>query len=121
MLKHWDTHAEYQHFISEAVTSLNPSQLKRLYSMSDSWNKLTSMNLDPVGDFLAPFYSDTGRPAINQPQILRSLVLMLDRKFTSLTNWVAELQSDDLLAMLIGCSPGHLPPLGSYFDFIDRL
>ena len=121
MLKHWDTHAEYQHFISEAVTLLNPSQLKRLHSMSDSWNKLTSMNLDPVGDFLAPFYSDTGRPAIHQPQILRSLVLMLDRKFTSLTNWVAELQSDDLLAMLIGCSPGHLPPLGSYFDFIDRL
>ena len=121
MLKHWDTHAEYQHFISEAVTLLNQSQLKRLNSMSDSWNKLTSMNLDPVGDFLAPFYSDTGRPAINQPQILRSLVLMLDRKFTSLTNWVAELQSDDLLAMLIGCSPGHLPPLGSYFDFIDRL
>ena len=55
MLKHWDTHAEYQHFISEAVTLLNPSQLKRLNSMSDSWNKLTSMNLDPVGDFLALF------------------------------------------------------------------
>ena len=54
MLKHWDTHAEYQHFISEAVTLLNPSQLKKLYSMSDSWNKLTSMNLDPVGEFLVP-------------------------------------------------------------------
>lgn len=103
------------------MTLLSPSQLKRLNPMSDSWNKLTSMNLDPVGDFLAHFYSDTGRPAIHQPQILRSLVLMLDRKFTSLTNWVAELQSDDLLAMLIGYSPGHLPPLGSYFDFIDRL
>ena len=121
MLKHWQTHAEYQQFISETVTLLNPSQLKKLYSMSDSWNKLTSMNLDPVGEFLAPFYSDTGRPAINQPQILRSLTLMLDRKYTSLTNWVAELQSDDLLAMLIGCPPDHLPPLGSYFDFIDRL
>ena len=121
MLKHWDTHAEYQHFISEAVALLNPSQLKKLYSMSDSWNKLTSMNLDPVGEFLAPFYSDTGRPAINQPQILRSFILMLDHKFTSLTNWVDALKSDDLLAMLIGCSQDHLPPLGSYFDFIDRL
>lgn len=121
MLKHWDSHAEYQHFISEAVALLNPSQLKKLYSMSDSWNKLTSMNLDPVGEFLSTFYSDTGRPAINQPQILRSFILMLDRKFTSLTNWVAELRSDDLLAMLIGCSPDHLPPLGSYFDFINRL
>ena len=33
MLKHWDSHAEYQHFISEAVALLNPSQLKKLYSM----------------------------------------------------------------------------------------
>ena len=54
MLKYWDTHAEYQHFISEAVALLNPSQLKKLYSMSDSWKKLTSMNLDPVGEFLVP-------------------------------------------------------------------
>ena len=121
MLKHWQTHAEYQQFISEAVASLNTSQLKKLHSMSDSWHKLTSMNLDPVGDFLAPFYSNTGRPAINQPQILRSFVLMLDRKFTSLTKWTVELSGDDLLAMLIGCSPDSLPPLGSYFDFMNRL
>lgn len=56
MLKHWDTHAEYQHFISEAMDSLNPSQLKKFSSMSDSLDKLTSMNLDPVGHFLAPYY-----------------------------------------------------------------
>lgn len=121
MLKHWQTHDEYLQFLSEAVASLNPSQLKKLYSMSDSWRKLTSMNLDPVGDFLAPFYSATGRPALNQPQILRSFVLMLDRKFTSLTRWTQELIGDDLLAMIIGCSPDSLPPLGSYFDFINRL
>lgn len=30
MPKHWDTHDEYQHFLSESVTLLNPSQLKRL-------------------------------------------------------------------------------------------
>lgn len=89
--------------------------------MSDSLNKLTSMNLDPVGQFLAPYYSNTGRPAINQPQILRSFILMLDRGFTRLTNWIAELASDDLLAILIGCAPDSLPPLGSYFDFINRL
>ncbi len=121
MIKHWQTHAEYQQFISDSVPLLKPSQLKKLVSMSDSWDKLFSMNLDPVGHFLAPFYSDTGRPAINQPQILRSFILMLDLGFTSLTNWVTELQSDDLLALLIGCPPQALPPLGSYFDFINRL
>lgn len=89
--------------------------------MSNSLNKLTSMNLDPVGEFLAPYYSDTERPALNQPQILRSFILMLDHGFTNLTNWVAELAYDDLLALIIGCHPDSPSPLGSYFDFINRL
>lgn len=121
ILKHWQTPAEYQHFISQVWDSIYSSQLKKLHSMSDSWDKLTSLNLGPVGEFLSPIYSNTGRPALNQPQILRSFVLMPERKFTSLTNWRIELRSDDLLAMLIGCSPKHLPPLGSYFDFRNRL
>ena len=108
MLKHWKTHAEYQQLISEAVASLNLSQLKKLYSMSDSWHKFTSMNLNPVRDFLTPFYSNTGRPALNQPQIMRSFLLMLDRKFSSLTKWTTELADSQ-------------PPPSSYFDFINRL
>lgn len=43
MLKHWDSHAKYKHFISEAVALLNPLQFKKTYSGSDSWNKLASM------------------------------------------------------------------------------
>ena len=121
MLKHWQTHAEYQQLISEAVASLNLSQLKKLCSMSDSWHKFTSMNLNPVRDFLTPFYSNTGRPALNQPQIMRSFLLMLDRKFSSLTKWTTELAGDDLLAILIGCLPDSQPPPSSYFDFINRL
>lgn len=121
MLKWWPTHAEYQLFLSVAVTTLNESQLKRFYSYSDSLDKLTSMNLDPVGGHLLPYYSDTGRPALNQPQILRSFILMMDQGITSLTAWVKTLETDDLLAFMIGCHPDSLPPLGSYYDFIDRL
>lgn len=98
MLKHWDTHAEYQHFISKAVSQLNDSQLKKLNSYSDSLDKLTSLNLDPVGSYLSPFYSHTGRPALHQPQILRSFLLMLDQSIDSLTEWVRLLMYDDLLA-----------------------
>lgn len=46
---------------------------------------------------------------------------MLDQNVTSLTNWVNLLKLDDLLALLIGCSTDSLPPLGSYYDFINRL
>lgn len=121
MLKHWQTHAEYQHFIFDAVSHLNVSQRKKLQSYSDSIEKLTSLNLDPVGEFMAPFYSHTGRPALNQPQILRSFVLFMDQHCLSIDSWVNTLAQDDLLALLIGCSPDALPPLGSYYDFINRL
>lgn len=40
---------------------------------------------------------------------------------TSLTFWLQKLKAGSLLAMLVGCTPDSLPPLGSYFDFMDRL
>lgn len=46
---------------------------------------------------------------------------MLDLKYTSIDKWVKFLKSDSLTAVLIGCLPDSLPPLGSYYDFIDRL
>lgn len=121
MLKHWTTHDEYLKFLSEAISEFNGSQLKMLSSYSDSMDKLTSLNLDPAMRHLAPYYSDTGRPALNQPEIIRSFVLMSDLGELSLTNWIDTILKDDIKAALIGCSPDSLPPLGSYYDFIDRL
>ncbi|MGL5389002.1 MAG: hypothetical protein ACRDCA_24560 [Serratia sp. (in: enterobacteria)] len=121
MLKHWTSHAEYQQSISQAVTDLSPSQLKKLSFYNDSLDKLTSLNLDPIGELLAPYYSYTGRPALHQPEILRSFILMMDQEVLSITNWVKLLHSDDLLSMIIGLTTEQLPPLGSYYDFIDRL
>ena len=45
----------------------------------------------------------------------------MDRKVLGITEWVDTLRSDDLLALMIGWSPDSLPPLGSYYDFIQRL
>ncbi len=60
--------------------------------------------------YLSAFYSPVGRPAKNQVQIIRSLILMALLGFTSLTAWVVELTTDSLLAVLIGCTPDSLPP-----------
>ena len=121
MLKHWTSHEEYLTFLSDTARSLNDSQRKKLFFFDQSIAKLSALNLDPLAEALAPFYSQTGRPALCQPEIFRSIILMLDRKQTSLTNWVHSLQYDDILCMLIGCTPDSLPPLGSYYDFINRL
>ena len=121
MLKFWTSHKEYIDFLSNAASTLDASLRKKLNFHSNSIKKLTSLNLDPLRSVLEPYYSKTGRPALNQPEIFRSIILMLDMGETSLTKWVDTLLFDDLLAMLIGCSPNSLPPLGSYYDLIDRL
>lgn len=122
MIKIWQSHQEYMHFLHEAKINFDSSQRIRLASeFAATREKLRLLNLDPVMALLEPYYSPLGRPAINQAQILRSLILMLDQGFTGITAWVEKLNSDSLLAFFIGCTPYTLPPLGSYYDFIDRL
>ena len=87
MLISWMSHDAYCSFISQGITSLSSSDLIRLGgSFSDSLDKLTSLDLDPVRDILLPYYSNTGRPAQHQPQILRSFLLMGNLKATSIKN-----------------------------------
>jgi hypothetical protein len=121
MLKSWTFHADYQQFISDVASSLNESQRKKLMSYANSIAKLTFLNLDSLAAHLAPYYSHTRRPALHQPEIFRSFILMLDRGYSSIDSWFNTLMTYDILAVLIGCNPGDLPPLGSYYDLIDRL
>ncbi len=89
--------------------------------------KLLNLNLDPLLDYIPGFYSQSGRPAKHQAQILRSLILFVllfnkTKARTSLTLWVREVLPNSIsLAVLIGCSSlDELPPLGSYYDFMNR-
>lgn len=124
----WQSHTEY-HINFKNLKARFPSHLR-----SQLWDrypkereKLMALDLDSVGEYLAQFYSATGRPAKNQAQILRSFILFAflfnrsDAEF-SLTSWVGEvLPNDPVLIALIGCSSSQqLPAIGSYFDFIDR-
>ena len=124
----WQSHTEYHiNFIN--LKARFPSQLRVFLweHYSKEREKLMSLNLDPVGEYLSRFYSSTGRPAKNQAQILRSFLLFAllfnrtDAKL-SLTSWVEDvLPKDPVLFALIGCPcVDSLPPLGSYFDFMNR-
>lgn len=124
----WQTHAEYHINFKNAkakFSSLEREQLRNLYPAERK--KLMSLDLDPAGEYAAQFYSTAGRPAINQAQILRSLILftlLLNRTDArlSLTAWVRDvLPGNIVLAVLTGCpSTDSLPPLGSYYDFMNR-
>ncbi len=122
MLIHWQSHQDYLNFLHETKVHLDSSQRTRLLlGFGPVREKLRLLNLDPVLEYLSSFYSPVGRPAKNQTQIIRSLILMAMLGFTSLTAWIQKLKSDSLLAAPAGCLPDSLPPLGSYFDLMDRL
>ena len=122
MLIHWQSHQEYLHFLHETKVHLDSSQRTRLrLEFGPVREKLRLLDLDPVREYLSAFYSPVGRPAKNQVQIIRSLILMAMLGFTSLTSWLQKLRADSLPAILTGCTLDSLPPLGSYFDLMDRL
>ncbi len=78
MLKNWIFHADYRHIIVNIVSCLNENQLKRLSSLQFSLDNLTTLNLATLKSILKPYYSLTGRPALNQPEIFRLFVLIME-------------------------------------------
>ena len=127
MIKYWQSMQDYKYFLNESKVHFDSSERIRLHTeLWKPWQKLRLFDSDKAMEFLLPFYSNTGRPAKNQPQILRSFILFFllfseGLAKLSLTLWVDRLKHDRLLAALIGCTTDSLPPLGSYFDFMDRL
>ena len=126
MLKHWQSHQNYLKSLRGFKSRLDSSGRMRWRSLKPIRDKLKSLNLDTAGLFLGKLYPPIGRPAIHQAQIIRSFVLffLLFRDGLvplSLTKWVDILKEDELYSILIGCRLGSSPPLGSYYDFMDRL
>ena len=127
MIKYWQSMQNYKYFLTESKSHFDSSERNRLHKeLWKPWQKLRLFDTDKAMEFLLPFYSNTGRPAKNQPQILRSFILFFllfseGLAKPSLSLWVDRLGHDRLLAALIGCTTDSLPPLGSYFDFMDRL
>ena len=124
----WQSHDEYRTIVdtySRRLSRNNPRYSFDLYDKERQ--KLLDLNLDAVLDYITGSYSDGGHPAKNQAQILRSLILfvLLFNKTpakTSLTLWVTEVLPNSIsLTVLIGCTcTRDLPPLGSYYDFMNR-
>lgn len=66
----WQSHDEYHINFKNFKAGLS-SDMRVLLgnTYSRERKKLMSLNLDPVGEYLSQFYSDTGRPAQNQAQM----------------------------------------------------
>ncbi len=124
----WQSHYEYRTLVTKIGRRLSRNNPKYSFgSYEEEYQKLLNLNLDPLAQYIPAFYSNGGRPATHQAQILRSLILFVllfneTKAHTSLTLWVTKVLPESIsLTVLIGCaSTEELPPLGSYYDFMNR-
>lgn len=116
----WQSHDEYRTIVKTYGRRLSRNPQYAFKSYEKECRKLLGLDLDAISDFVPGFYSAAGRPAKNQAQILRSLILFVllcnrTSARTSLTAWVTQtLPRSIALTVLAGCtSPDQLPPLGT--------
>jgi hypothetical protein len=72
--------------LNREIDSLSPHEKNRLFKLhQNSLLKLSLLNLDSLFPVIKPLYPELGRPAKNQCELIRSLVLMVACKKQSIT------------------------------------
>lgn len=114
-------HAAYQDTFLSQFHKFYPDP----FSISKaSWNIIIEfwhLDLSLTDQLLADRYSKFG-PTPRLPScMLRSYLLSIKFKITSITRWVALLKENPLFAILSGFSFGDTPGVGTFYDFFSRL
>lgn len=120
MLKNWRSHSNYKIFLISNLKNILYYSKSKIIQLSKIISKLYILNLDPLENLISSQYSFTGRPAVNQPEIMRSFVLMNSLGVYSITDWVKELRSTPLYCYIIGVHPDNVPSIGAHYAFINR-
>ena len=122
MLRDWTSHKDYQKRLKTQLLFFCLTDRERVFRYVKSILKLHMLDLDKAFPIINKLYPENkGRPAKNQVEILRSLILMVHLKFSSPTEWANEIACDKLLCALCGFDFNDVPGVASYYDFINRL
>ncbi len=74
----WQSHDEYRTLVTTVGRRLSRNNPKYSFDIyEEERQKLLNLNLDPLAEYIPGFYSESGRPAKHQAQILRSLILFV--------------------------------------------
>ena len=89
-----------------------------------TWNTIIEfwhLDLSLTDTFMQDYYSKYG-PAPRTPScMLRSYLLSIKLKVTSITVWVSMLKECPLYAILSGFPVNDTPGIGTFYDFFDRM
>lgn len=117
------SHSTFRSQLDASIQAFPADQRSRLTkdpALRSALAKVRRLNLDPLSDILQPLYPSTGRVALHQVEIFRSLFLMFHFKITSIDLWHQKLLSDPLLSSLSGFF-SRIPSVGRFYNFITRL
>ena len=78
-------------------------------------------DLSYIDDIMRNYYSKYGPAPRPASCMLRSLLLAIICKVTSITQWVDILRTQPLYAVISGFEPNDVPRVGTFYDFINRL
>lgn len=116
-------HSSYQDFVLK--------QLQLHYSggilvvHKDHWpliSKLWITDLSHITTMLTPLYDNKGPEPRDPASMFRSYLLnLLVRPELGITEWVKEMHTVPLYAILSGFEPGNIPGVGTFYDFFPRL
>lgn len=121
MLGSWRTHSEYQSYLVENILPFYKENSNNVMQYQDALSKLYIIDLDPLKPIPAEYYSNTGAPAGDQPELIRSFILMSECREHSITKWVKKLSHNEILCTMIGLSQSDIHNVGSYYDLINRM
>ena len=114
-------HSAYQDtFVSEFLKFYpDPFSLSR-----DTWSIIIEfwhLDLSTTDTILSEYYCKYGPQPRLPSCMLRSYLLSIKFKVSSITNWVAMLKLNPLYAILSGFTFGDTPGIGTFYDFFGRL
>ena len=115
------SHADYQNFVVENLRKYYPNPDSIARSTWDIIDRFWNLDLSYTDEFTMDKYSVFG-PKPRTPSFMqRSILLSIDFKVTSFTDWAAQLKINPLYAILSGFEFGDTPGVGTFYDFINRL
>ncbi|MBS3947128.1 MAG: hypothetical protein KGZ57_02315 [Dethiobacter sp.] len=77
MLGFWRSHEQFHLWLGQRLLAFLPEHEKLIRFYAHILEKVYILNLDRLLPLVSDRYSCTGRPAANQPEIFRALVVMI--------------------------------------------
>ena len=115
-------HSAYQKRVLEQLVKYYPDAVSSIDSatwiiMEQFWN----LDLSAVDLIMQDRYSIFGPEPRLPSDMLRSYLLSMKFKITSITKWASALKLNPLYTILSGFQVGDTPGTGTFYDFTDRL